>query len=178
MKSKFVFLAAGLLLIAICGVGVSQTNPGRTAGGYPWLVGAIDSGGNAIKATLASHGVWIGNGTAPVVKTLPDCVDTGGQHLNFTQSTDVFSCGTSGGGGRDLARANALSRPSAGNYGGTEHAFAFDSGKHIPHHLRISWPTRDSSIGRILAVVSGTNRPIFAIQLTRGRANFLAARRS
>jgi hypothetical protein len=32
-------------------------------------------------------------------KVVPDCTDTGGNHLNFTQSTDAFSCGTSGGGG-------------------------------------------------------------------------------
>lgn len=31
-------------------------------------------------------------------KTVPDCDDTGGNHLNFDQGTDVFSCGTSGGG--------------------------------------------------------------------------------
>lgn len=32
-------------------------------------------------------------------KAIPNCVDTGGNHLNFTQATDAFSCGTSGGGG-------------------------------------------------------------------------------
>ncbi len=52
----------------------------------------------------AAHQVWIfgaesGGITGPVYKTIPDCQDTGGNHLNFTQSTDAFSCGTSGGGG-------------------------------------------------------------------------------
>ncbi len=29
---------------------------------------------------------------------MPNCVDTGGQHLNVTSSTGTFVCGTSGGG--------------------------------------------------------------------------------
>jgi hypothetical protein len=45
--------------------------------------------------------------TVPVVtasntvtyKSVPDCTDTGGNHLNYTQSTDAFSCGTSSSGG-------------------------------------------------------------------------------
>jgi len=32
-------------------------------------------------------------------KAIPDCQDSGGNHINFTQSTDAFSCGTSSSGG-------------------------------------------------------------------------------
>lgn len=30
-----------------------------------------------------------------IYKTVPDCTDTTGNHINYTQSTDAFSCGTS-----------------------------------------------------------------------------------
>ena len=35
----------------------------------------------------------------PLLSAFPNCVDSGGNHLNFTTSTGLFSCGTSGGGG-------------------------------------------------------------------------------
>lgn len=40
--------------------------------------------------------VPVGNGTTWQGKTLPNCTDTGGQHINYTQSSNAFSCGTSG----------------------------------------------------------------------------------
>lgn len=55
--------------------------------------------GIAYSATAAAHSVEVittANTTA-TSKVIPDCTDTGGNHLNFTQSTDAFSCGTSGG---------------------------------------------------------------------------------
>lgn len=55
--------------------------------------------GIAYSATAAAHSVEVittANTTA-TAKVMPDCTDTGGNHINFTQSTDAFSCGTSGG---------------------------------------------------------------------------------
>lgn len=50
--------------------------------------------------TQAAHQVPVATSTsATTFKTVPDCTDTGGNHLNYTQSGDTFSCGTSGGGG-------------------------------------------------------------------------------
>ena len=50
--------------------------------------------------TLGNHQVPVGNASGPATaRTIPDCIDSGGNHLNFTQSTNLFSCGTSGGGG-------------------------------------------------------------------------------
>jgi hypothetical protein len=43
--------------------------------------------------------VVVGSGTAWQLKTVPDCIDVTGNHLNYTQSTNTISCGTSGGGG-------------------------------------------------------------------------------
>ena len=34
--------------------------------------------------------------SAGTFRTVPNCTDTSGQHLNYTQSTNAFSCGTSG----------------------------------------------------------------------------------
>ncbi len=60
--------------------------------------------GIAYSATGAAHSVPVittANTTA-TYKAVPDCTDTGGNHLNFTQSSDAFSCGTSGGGSGGL----------------------------------------------------------------------------
>jgi hypothetical protein len=54
--------------------------------------------GIAYSATAAAHTVQVtttANATV-TAKVIPDCTDTAGNHLNFTQSTDSFSCGTSG----------------------------------------------------------------------------------
>jgi hypothetical protein len=56
---------------------------------------------NAVPAAhqLAVFGAPASNISSWTFQTVPDCQDTGGNHLNFTQSTDGFTCGTSGGGG-------------------------------------------------------------------------------
>ena len=59
---------------------------------------AINEGaGAAIGAVaLGAHQTLIGASSAdPSAKTVPDCTDSAGNHLNFTQSTDAWSCGTS-----------------------------------------------------------------------------------
>ena len=78
-----------------------DVNSGATAHGL-----ALNQGnGNAITGlVLGAHQTTIGTAASdPNAKTIPDCTDTGGNHLNFTQSTDAFSCGTSGGGGGSVA---------------------------------------------------------------------------
>jgi len=61
--------------------------------------------------TQGVHQVMVGQTSAdPAAKTVPNCVDTGGNHLNFTQATDAWSCGTSGTGGVTVSGS-----PSAGN---------------------------------------------------------------
>lgn len=68
------------------------------------LTTPLTSTGGGLGAALngaAAHSTVISNGASPAVysaKVIPDCTDTGGNHINFTQSTDAFSCGTSGGG--------------------------------------------------------------------------------
>jgi hypothetical protein len=50
-------------------------------------------------ASASDDQVLVNSGSAWVAKTVPDCTDTGGNHLNYTQSTNAISCGTSGSGG-------------------------------------------------------------------------------
>lgn len=53
-----------------------------------------------IPATIAAHQTIVATSTtATKAATLPACTDTGGNHLNYDQTTDTYSCGTSGGGG-------------------------------------------------------------------------------
>ena len=63
----------------------------------------VGQGGNTITAdpytipaTIAAHQTLVAtSATAVAAKTIPDCTDTAGNHLNYTQSGDTFSCGTS-----------------------------------------------------------------------------------
>lgn len=58
--------------------------------------GALRAGSNqavddqALIADSATGSTW---------RTIANCTDTGGNHLNYTQSTNSFSCGTTAGGG-------------------------------------------------------------------------------
>lgn len=65
----------------------------------------------ALPATIAAHQTLVATGTTAVVaKTIPDCQDSAGNHLNYTQSTDVYSCGnTSSGGGGSVTLNNVIS---------------------------------------------------------------------
>lgn len=58
----------------------------------------LGNGGTGL-TTASDDNVMVGSGSAWVSKSVPDCTDTGGNHLNYTQSTNSFSCGTSGGSG-------------------------------------------------------------------------------
>lgn len=128
---KKVLLAAVLALL--CGAALAASGPN---GGYAvlppqaddTLVGNIGGTTNAPVAvsigTALAHNpannrtslgfgsptddtIPIGNGTVWQSKTVPDCQDTGGNHLNYTQSSNTLSCGTSGGGGGSVSIISA-----------------------------------------------------------------------
>jgi hypothetical protein len=81
------------------------TGTGATPGGSTNLIDAsrqlkniarIVNGGTGLGA-VAAHQVFVGTASNVfTAKTIPDCTDTAGNHINYTQSTDLFSCGTSG----------------------------------------------------------------------------------
>jgi hypothetical protein len=57
----------------------------------------VANGGTGL-ATAADDTILIGNGTTLQAKTMPNCPDTGGNHINYDNSTNTPSCGTSGSG--------------------------------------------------------------------------------
>lgn len=68
----------------------------------------ISSGALAVArlgASAASHATLVDVAGTSTWKVVPDCTDTGGNHLNYTQSSDAFSCGTSGGGSTPTVNA-------------------------------------------------------------------------
>jgi len=94
--------------LAVCAGGISSvTYNGQTVA--PGGSGNVNNGAAAHSLalnqaagsvftglTLGAHQVAVGIAAAdPVAKTVPDCQDTSGNHLNYTQSTDLFGCGTS-----------------------------------------------------------------------------------
>lgn len=75
----------------------------------------VAKGGSGLTA-IAIHQVFVGTASNVfTAKTLPDCVDTAGNHLNYTQSTDLFSCGTSGGSGGGISGLTSGFIPLAGS---------------------------------------------------------------
>jgi hypothetical protein len=73
--------------------------PAPVAGTYNILTTAtpvtLAQGGTGL-ATAADDTVLLSSGSAWVASAVPDCVDTTGNHLNYTAATNAFSCGTSG----------------------------------------------------------------------------------
>lgn len=63
------------------------------------VTGTLPFGNGGTGLSSASDDtVMVSNGSAWQAKAIPDCDDTGGNHLNYDTATNAFSCGTSGGG--------------------------------------------------------------------------------
>lgn len=56
------------------------------------------NGGTGL-AAAADDTAMVSSGAAWVATNIPNCVDSGGNHLNYTTATNAFSCGTIGPGG-------------------------------------------------------------------------------
>lgn len=89
----------------------STANAGDSATSF-FTSGAIEvaRGGNGA-APGADDQVMVSDSTsAGTFRAVPNCTDTGGNHLNYTASSNTFSCGTSssgGGGGPQIVRKSA-----------------------------------------------------------------------
>lgn len=79
---------------------------------------SVYQGGTGLNA-VGVHQVLVGTASNVfTAKTVPDCQDTGGNHLNYTQSSDAFSCGITGGtgsGGLGTLFTSSLSAAGGGN---------------------------------------------------------------
>ena len=84
--------------------GLSGTGIARRTGTDAWSVGATVSaveGGTGF-GSYSQHDIIVADSSTTLAKkSLPDCQDSTGNHLNYTRSTQTFSCGntSSGGGG-------------------------------------------------------------------------------
>jgi len=65
----------------------------------------VPNGGTGLGIT-ADNTMLVSNGTQYTVVSIPNCPDTGGNHLNFVQSSKTMVCGNSGGGGGGVTSFN------------------------------------------------------------------------
>jgi hypothetical protein len=80
-------------------VGTDITTVGTiTAGTWTGTTIAFANGGTGL-AAAADDTAMVSSGSAWVATAIPNCTDTGGNHLNYTAATNTFSCGTSASGG-------------------------------------------------------------------------------
>lgn len=68
-------------------------------GAPSYLNGTLGSlnGGTGVSSAPDDQ-TLIGNGSSFVQTTIPGCLDSGGNHLNYNASTNALSCGTTAGG--------------------------------------------------------------------------------
>lgn len=166
--------AAGKYLGAGGGYSVppgGSATPGGSAGQLQYNNSGAFGG-----VTMAAHQVPVatGSGVVPTFKTVPDCVDSGGNHLNYTQSSDAFSCGTSssgGGAGPTLTTATASDGDAHLQFTGlsgcktiTAHIMGADHQTDVPGDLTLqfgvggtpTWDTAADYAGQLINNHAGT----------------------
>jgi hypothetical protein len=129
------FTATGRSIVAATNVAAAQTAltlvPGTDVQAFHAKLASISA------SSPANGGMYVWNGSALITSTLPNCTDTGGQHLNFTLASWTFACGTSGGGGGGLSGGivgtllKFDSATTATNSGLTEDADSFNFSKAV-----------------------------------------------
>lgn len=94
LSSNFT-ISASTATTSASGVSVLATPSSDTTAGH--VVQASDP--RLPPAPSTDDTLLLANGSAWQTKSVPNCTDTGGNHLNYTASTNAFSCGTSSSGG-------------------------------------------------------------------------------
>lgn len=77
-----------------------------TTGVWTGTAIAFANGGTGL-GSAADDTTLVSSGSAWVAKALPDCTDSGGNHLNYTASTNTYSCGTT-----NLSGITGLANPT------------------------------------------------------------------
>lgn len=72
----------------------------------------LAQGGTGL-TSAADDTTLISSGAAWVASAIPDCTDTGGNHLNYTAGSNTISCGTSGGGVAQTTSTFTVTWPTA-----------------------------------------------------------------
>lgn len=120
-----VAIAAGeSALVRHNGTDIEEVAAGGGGGGTVDLTSDVTgvlpfANGGTNLSSASDDTVMVSSGSAWQAKSIPNCVDTGGNHVNYTTSTNTWSCGTSssggGGGGSadDITYDNTTSEMSA-----------------------------------------------------------------
>jgi hypothetical protein len=105
--------------------------------GAPYIAGTlpVSNGGTGV-TTAGDDTTLVGNGSAWVPASLPDCADSDGQHLNYSRSSNSFSCGSS-----------AVVTETTGTFTAT-----FDTGFTVPQTQTFVW----TKVGSIVVLRSTT----------------------
>lgn len=129
--------AVSLRAIVAADVPTLNQNTSGTAAGLSATL-AVASGGTNL-TSASDDSVMVGNGTTWQSKAISNCTDTAGNHLNYTASTNTFSCGTSGGGGSNHYSPDI--EPTSGGISLTE-SDSFDGG----YQQTWRWGNQGSSV--------------------------------
>jgi hypothetical protein len=154
------------------GSGTAGALTGIVRGGNPFTAAELSgdastSGSNAVTvnkvngisypATGAAHSVPVVTtaNSAATYKAIPDCQDSAGSHLNYTQSTDLFSCGTSssGGGGSAAGTTNDVQVNSANAFAADTGLFTWDLTAH-----KLLTATSDSATNTVVSTVESYHK--------------------
>jgi hypothetical protein len=111
------------------GCSMSTTSGGDLSGTLPSPT-VVKVNGVTFSASPASHTVpVITAANTAIYKSIPDCTDSTGNHLNYTQSSDLFSCGTSSsaGGGTPAGSTSDIQVNNAGSFGADAGALTWNS---------------------------------------------------
>lgn len=89
---SFLVSQGDLLTIQLVTTGVIAGTPNLV---IATQFGTTGSNGTVNTATQFQVGEYLANGTAISGVTIPNCLDTAGQHVNFNSATGAYTCGTS-----------------------------------------------------------------------------------
>lgn len=98
-----------------------------TTGVWTGTAIAWANGGTGL-TTAADDTTLISSGSAWVATAVSNCTDTGGNHLNYTASTNSFSCGTSSSGGGAPTDATYITQTADGTLSAEQALSALSSG--------------------------------------------------
>lgn len=94
MRKLLAGVIGTLLMVALAGASYGVFSPGGDLAGT-WNNQTVLTVNNQLRT---DDSALVANGSVWERKSIPDCTDTGGNHLNYTASTNAYSCGTSGSG--------------------------------------------------------------------------------
>jgi hypothetical protein len=113
----------------------------------------VTNGGTGLSG-VSVHEVAVGTGSNTyTAKTIPDCQDSAGNHINYTQGTDSFSCGTSSSGGGSFPLRGANGTSAAPSYSFTN---GTDSGMYADANGSVTVIGSAGTVGGSVTLTGGT----------------------